>query len=91
MYVLTSRRALTWPANWMGTPTLEAYGPRDLSNLHVVGKDVVFRTVTTVRRDKQGTHATTQNFGFLAQPDAPAVERLIRETLVEPFLEKAYE
>ena len=71
---------------------MEAYGPRDLSNVHVVGRTVVFRSVTTVTRSSKGPSTTsTQYYGFNAIDDAPAVERLIRETLVDPFLEKAYE
>ncbi|MGL4550621.1 MAG: hypothetical protein ACRC33_05500, partial [Gemmataceae bacterium] len=91
-YALTSRRALVWAADWRGTPALEAFGPRDLSNLHVVTNNVVFRTETTVYTSKKsGTHAATRRYGFIAVEDAPALERLVRETLVEPFLEKAYE
>jgi hypothetical protein len=91
-YVLTSRRALVWAAEWHGGVKLEAYGPRDLSNVHTIGKDVVFRTVTTIYRSKKGgDHTTTQRFGFLAIEDPVAIEKLVRETLVEPFLEKAYE
>lgn len=47
--------------------------------------------MTTIYRDKQGTATSTERFGLLAQDDPAKLERLIRETLVEPFLEKAYE
>jgi hypothetical protein len=91
-YVLTTRRALTWEPQWFGSVKLEAYGPRDLTNLHVVEDDVVFRTVTTVYRSRKGgTTEVTVRYGFLGQENPHEIEKLVRETLVDPFLDKAYE
>lgn len=93
MYVVTTRRALVWGADWMGNVGApDDYGPRDLSNLHVVDDDLIFRTVTTVTHHRKGgTSASTVAYGFLALEDPHGMEKLIRETLVDPFIDKAYE
>jgi hypothetical protein len=92
LYVLTNRRALVWGPKWNGTVVLVTYGPRALSSIHVRGNNVVFHTMTTISHDQKGeASARTALYGFVEIEDAPAVERLIRETLLDPFLNKAYE
>jgi hypothetical protein len=92
LYVLTNRRALVWAPKWSGEVRLVWYGPRELSNIYVRGDNVVFHSKTTVYVDNKG-HGTpsTQMFGFLEIEDAPKIERTIREMLLDPFLNKAYE
>jgi hypothetical protein len=98
-YVLTNRRCIVWMCNWFGGIHMENYNPAQLANmwrrdLWFFGKgagDLVFRSVTTitVRTGRHGgVSQSTTYYGFLAVENVREIERLVRETLVDRFLDK---
>ena len=57
------------------------------------GGDLIFRSVTTVRTsyNRQGGSSrsvTTTHYGFLAIARVKEVEKLVRETLIDPFADR---
>lgn len=98
-YALTRRRALVYKPGLFG-PTKESYSPAEVSamrrsNSWVLseGGDVIFRSVTVVTTSrsssgKSSSTARTYHYGFLAVPQVHQVEKLVRETLVDRFVDK---
>ncbi len=99
-YAITTKRALAWDCDWAGKVARKAYGPADMANLkrsalggggkNDVG-DLVFGLKAKTRKTARGTIKTFSRYGFFYVPRAGEVEKLLRETLVDPFLDKLYE
>ena len=101
-YVLTNRRALVYKESPFG-PTRESYAPLEVSGMRRLGSwlaagsgDLAFRTVQVVstsgnRTGPWRTSVKTIHFDFLAIPHLDAVEKLVRETLIDPFVDKLNE
>ena len=97
-YALTNRRALVYKQGLFG-PTRESYSPIEVAAMRradswvfAQGGDLIFRTVTTVttsRNSRGGSSSsvTTTHYGFLAIAHIQEVERLVRETLIDRFVD----
>jgi hypothetical protein len=98
-YALTNRRVLVFKQGLFG-PTFESYSPLEVSGMRRSdswvfkgGGDLIFRTVTVVRSSyspQTGTSRSvrTIHYGFLAIPNVREIERLVRETLIDRFVDK---
>jgi hypothetical protein len=98
-YALTNRRALVYKEGLL-SPTRESYSPLEVAHLRRLdswifrnGGDVVFRSVTVVsqsRNSRGQSQASVQtiHYGFLALKQVKEVEKLVRETLVDRFVDK---
>jgi len=98
VYALTNRRALVFRPGLFG-PGRESYSPVEVAQMRRAdswlfegGGDVIFRTVVTVKssssRHGSGRSVTTTHYGFLAVEDVKGVEKLVRETLIDPFVDR---
>ncbi len=96
-YVLTNRRALVYKEGLFG-PTRESYSPLEVSPMRrsdswlvAGGGDLIFRTVKVIKRTGGGifnTSVRTIHYGFLAVAPVAEVEALVRETLIDRFVDK---
>ncbi len=98
-YAFTTKRALVWDCSWSGKVTLSTYDPADLAKTYRqtlsrqddgVGS-VVFGVTVRTRQTARGTVQTYTRHGFMLIPRAATVEKLLRATLIDPFLDKLYE
>jgi hypothetical protein len=97
-YVLTNRRAFVYKQGLMG-PIRESYPPIEVANMRRSDSwlqrgcgDLIFRSVTVIsttnRGGKVSQTATTIHYGFLAIPHIEEVAALVRETLIDRFVER---
>jgi hypothetical protein len=98
-YALTNRRALVYKESPFG-PTRDSYSPLEVSGMRRSDSwlfagtgDLIFRTVQVVSTTSQRTgpwktSVKTVHYGFLAVPELSAVEKLVRETLIDRFVDK---
>jgi hypothetical protein len=97
-YVLTNRRALVYKEGLFG-PTRESYPPVEVANMRQSDSwvfsghgDLIFRTVlvitTSSGRGGWSQSVRTRHYGFLAIPHVQEVATLVRETLIDRFVEK---
>jgi hypothetical protein len=97
-YALTSRRALVYTEGLFGV-TRDSYTPLEVSGMRRSnswlardGGDLIFRTVNIISRSRKGTtwsdSIRTIHYGLLAIDHLDEVERLVRETLIDPFVDR---
>jgi hypothetical protein len=98
-YALTNRRALVYKESPFG-PTRDSYSPLEVSGMRRSDSwlfagtgDLIFRTVQVISTTSQRTgpwktSVKTVHYGFLAVPHLGAVEKLVRETLIDRFVDK---
>ena len=98
-YALTNRRALVYKEFLFG-PTRESYPPMEVAQMQQSNSwifsgsgDLIFRTVTVIhnsRTSKGRWNSTVQqiHYGFLAVANIQEVGKLVRETLINPFVNK---
>jgi hypothetical protein len=97
-YALTTRRALVYKQGLFG-PTRESYSPMEVTAMRRAdswvfqsGGDLIFRSVTVVSnsysRGRHSSSVTTTYYGFLAIAHVQEVEKLVRETLIDRFVDK---
>lgn len=96
-YVLTNRRALVYKEGLFG-PTHESYSPLELSGMRHSGSwlmansgDVIFRSVQVISRTtgpRGSVGVKTIHYGFLAIGQPREVEKLVRATLIDRFVDK---
>jgi hypothetical protein len=98
-YALTNRRALVNKKGLFG-PTRESYSPAEVaamrrsdSWIYKGGGDLIFRSVTVVTRSyntrgRSSTSVRTTHYGFLALANVKPVEKLVRETLIDRFVDR---
>jgi hypothetical protein len=91
-YAVTDRRALAWGRELFLTPYFMAYGPEDLVKLkwsewsplaRGVGHILFAREVREVEELK-----VVRSHGFFFIRDAAAIERLLREHLIDPYTDR---
>jgi hypothetical protein len=98
-YTLTSRRAIVWGSSLLGQQSMVVYSPAMLVRMRRKDSfifkdgagDVIFRTHTVIitQRGRRGsTFASEIRYGFIAIRRAREVEVLVRETLVDPLVDK---
>jgi hypothetical protein len=100
-YAFTTKRALAWNCTWGGKVVHNAYDPADLAKLYrqnltyTSGDDgvgnLIFGVKVRTRETTEGTMRIVTRYGFFLVPRAAEVEKLLRETLVDPFMDKLYE
>ena len=97
-YAFTTRRALAWPCDWFGRTQLAVYSPSVVSGVQreSVSSDVgnlVFAAERVTRKTREGTELTNQirRHGFFLIRRPEEVERLLRETLIDPYLDRIYQ
>ena len=94
-YALTNRRALVYKVGLFG-PTRESYSPSEVAKmrrsdswLFKDGGDLIFSTVTTITTSSKGRSSVkTTYYGFLSIAHVKEVDKLVRETLINPFVAK---
>jgi hypothetical protein len=98
-YVLTNRRALVYKEGLFG-PTRESYPPVEVANMRESGSwvfsghgDLIFRTVLVISSSRSSNgnwnqRVTQRHFGFLGVANVQEVGRIVRETLIDRFVEK---
>jgi hypothetical protein len=97
-YALTNRRAIVHKGGLFG-PTRENYAPSEVaamrrsdSWIYSGGGDLIFRTVqvltTSYSRGRSWQSVRTYHYGFLAIDKVREVEKLVRETLIDRFVDK---
>jgi hypothetical protein len=97
-YALTNRRALVYKEGLFG-PTRESYSTLEVSAMRrsdswlAAGSgDLIFQTVQVVStsrtRGVSSTSVKTTHYGFLAVAQIGEVEKLVRETLIDRFVDK---
>jgi hypothetical protein len=98
-YALTNRRALVFKRGLFG-PERESYSPSEVAGMRrrdcwlSQGEgDLIFHTVVTIRTSSRGgmfgrQSVTRTHYGFLAIAHVLEVEKLVRETLIDPFTDK---
>ncbi len=98
-YALTSHRALAWVPDWFGKVSLIVYLPEHLGKLRFflfgsgpekIG-DILFHVQVERRETRAGTEFVQRARGFSLVRNAPTVTKLIRETLLDPLLDKLSE
>src|SRR5205814_8553022 len=100
VYAVTSRRAIVFDVSPLGGLKPVTYTPAELHGFHrralddAGAGDLVFRTrVFQFNTDQRGGNPQTivLRYGFLNLRQAAEVEKVVRETLVDPLLDKIYE
>jgi hypothetical protein len=98
-YAITTQRALGWYCGLVGRVSLMVFEPAAVAGVHRLaitgGPDgvghLIFGARVITRRVGDGTYQRIERYGFFNVPRAAEVERVLRETLVDPFLEKVYD
>jgi hypothetical protein len=100
LYAFTNRKAYAWRADFLGRLKLTVYEPAALTGCHrhqLVKTDedignVVFGATRDTRKTKDGEQLTgsVTVHGFFYIRHVTATEKLLRETLVDPLLQKVY-
>jgi hypothetical protein len=100
VYAVTTARALAWVPNYFGKIFLVVYQPEDMGKLYrrnvTQGEDGVGNLIfgTFVRKKKVGRDAVRlsyHSYGFALVRGAARVEKIIREALVDKYLDQLYE
>jgi hypothetical protein len=99
-YVLTNRRAVVYREGLFGK-TRDSYPPLEVAGMRPAGSwlvagcgDLIFRTVQVVTYERKqslfgsNTSTRTIHYGFLAVARLDEVEKIVRETLVDRFVDK---
>jgi hypothetical protein len=97
-YVLTNRRAVVFAEGLFG-PTRDSYPPLEVAAMrrsdswvYSGSGDLIFRSVTIVTTSRSRTgwsqSVKTRHYGFLAVPQINDVEKIVRETLIDRFVDK---
>jgi hypothetical protein len=96
-YAFTTKRALVWACASLGRPRLVVYPPSVVSGVQrepvstEVG-NLVFAVERVTKKTREGVEVTNRlrRHGFFLIRRPEEVERLLRETLVYPYLDQIY-
>jgi hypothetical protein len=97
-YAITTRRALVYTEGLFGT-TRDSYSPLEVSAVRRSNSwlasgsgDLIFRTVHIISHSAKpamwNNNVRTVHYGLLAIPRLDEVEKLLRETLIDRFVDK---
>jgi hypothetical protein len=92
VYAITNRRAMSWSASLWGRKGFADYAPEDMAKLHRI--DIVKEPEPVghlVFGYKRISKDNIGGYGFMLIRRPATVEKLLREHLVEPYLERLYE
>jgi hypothetical protein len=98
-YAVTNKRALAWVPDWFGKVKFVSYDPGDMAKLYRVQVstleggvgNLIFGSFHKDKKTKEGIERTTYIYGFWLVPEAARIEKLMREHLVDPLLDRLYE
>ena len=98
-YAVTTKRALAWVPDWFGKIKFVSYDPGDMAKLYRVEiakseggvGNLIFGSFVKEKKTKEGIERSTYIYGFWLVPRAAHVEKLIREHLVDPLLDRLNE
>jgi hypothetical protein len=98
-YTITTRRALGWFCSLLGRVKFQPFEPAEVAGVHRVtltkGPDdvghLIFGARLVRRNVGRGQVEYVERWGFFNVPRAAEVERLLRETLIDSFLEQMYD
>jgi hypothetical protein len=93
-YAFTNRRALAWTCDLLGQVKLKTYPPAALGGLRCMAGatglgSLMFGTQQIKRKDGQVAGVIFHGFFYIR--NASAVEKLMRERLIDPFMDRLYE
>ncbi|HYT93745.1 MAG TPA: hypothetical protein VEL76_33810 [Gemmataceae bacterium] len=99
VYAVTTKRALAWVCNYFGKTSLVSYQPADMVKLSrsdiKKGDDgighLVFGVTVRTTRTSDGIIRSYRSYGFFLVHRPLVVERLLREYLIDPFIDAAYD
>jgi hypothetical protein len=94
VYAVTNQRALTWKCDFLGRIKLQAYSPASLGSMRLLGGASGMGSLwfgTQQIKQKSGRVTGIVIHGFFYIQNAAAVEKLIRERLIDPFMDKVYD
>jgi hypothetical protein len=99
VYAVTSKRALSWGPNYFGKVSLNEYEPEDMAKLYrteiTPGPDgvgnIIFGVSARRKKTREGIEVSYHRYGFFLLRRAAQVEKLLREALVDPYLDALYE
>jgi hypothetical protein len=98
-YALTTRRVIVYTKGLFGV-TRDSYSPLEVTNMKRANSwvlagcgDLIFRTVHVITRSRSRSGASsdsvrTIHYGILAVANLDEVEKVVRETLIDPFVDK---
>jgi hypothetical protein len=97
-YALTNRRALVYKQG-LFSPTRESYAPSEVADMRRAeswlmngGGDLIFRTVKTIStsysQGRSSSSVSTTHYGFLAIAHVKEIDKLVRETIIDRFVDK---
>jgi hypothetical protein len=98
-YAASTKRALAWVPNWFGKIQFVTYDAADMAKLYRVEiakseggvGNLIFGSFIKKKKTKDGYVETTYIYGFWLVPGVARVEKLLREHLVDPLLDKLHE
>ena len=97
-YAITNRRAVVYTEGLFGK-SRDSYSPLEVAGLErrnswlaAGGGDLVFRTVHVITRSRRpamwNNDIRTVRYGLLAISELSDVEKIVRETLIDPFVDR---
>jgi hypothetical protein len=93
-YAVTDRRALAWVTSFVGKVNLRTYKPASLTRIQSFTRPDGLGSLLFGRefiKGKRGQVRWIRVHGFFYLRNAPMVEKLLRDRLVAPFLDKVHE
>jgi hypothetical protein len=98
-YAATTRRALAWVPDWFGKIKQVTYDAADLVKLYRVDVarseggvgNLIFGSFVKRKKTRDGIEERTYIYGFWLVPRAAHVEKLLREHIVDPLLDRLNE
>jgi hypothetical protein len=96
MYAITSKRALAWEGTWLGSVRFQEYVAADLARFDRIkcmfGKaEEVGSLLFGAEVSKKNPQKVLRRHGFFFIAHAPAVEKLLRERLVDTYVDQLYQ
>jgi hypothetical protein len=99
VYAVTTRRALAWVCDYFGKVSLVTYEPADMVKMSRTdikkGDDgignLIFGVTVRTRNTKDGIVRSYRSYGFFLVHRPMVVERLLREHLIDPFIDASYD
>jgi hypothetical protein len=94
VYAFTNRRALAWACDPFGRIQVRTYSPAQLTRVQCTARADGMGSLLFYRefhRNKRGQIRWISIHGFLYLRNAPAIEKQMREQLIDPFTDKISE
>jgi hypothetical protein len=94
VYAFTNQRALAWACDLLGRVKLKTYPPSALGSMQCTARtsglgSLIFGTQQIKRKDGQAVGVVFHGFFYIR--NALAVEKLMHQRLIDPFMDKVYD